>query len=327
MAQRAAAATHCRTPLILETTVVIPNWNGERWLRGCLDSVLRQTEMAVRILVIDNGSSDRSLELIRSDYPIVEIIELDRNYGFAHAVNRGISLAETEAVALLNTDVELEADWLARVSFRLDADDRAGAVACKMVGLDEATEIYSAGDVLRRDGVCEQRGRFEQDRGQYDTPGEIFAACAGAALYRREAVRQVGYFDEAFFAYLEDVDLGVRLQLAGWTCLYEPAVARHAGEGSSGQLSTPVQVLIERNTLLLVAKYFKPSWLPQVLYRQAAWKLHALRDGTFRGFLNGLRAGLRLLPYGIRARRRIFESASVPIDQVIPSLPIRGNRR
>lgn len=307
----------------METTVVIPNWNGERWLPDCLDSILKQSRMPVKVIVVDNGSSDDSLALIRDRYPIVEIVELDRNYGFAYAVNRGIEAAESEAVALINTDVQLSPQWLERTIARLEEAGDIAAVACKMVDLDDNARIYSAGDTLRRDGVGDQRGRFELDRGQFDSPGEVFAACAGAALYRRAALSAVGNFDERFFAYLEDIDLGVRLRLAGWRCVYEPAVAKHAGEGSSHQLKTSVKTLVERNTLIIVAKYFKLQWLPLVLYRQVAWKWHAIHDKTLASFLAGMRAGLKLLPYALCERQRLLGGAVVPIEQVIPAAQIR----
>ena len=163
-----------------------------------------------------------------------------RNTGFAYAANRGIEAATGELVALINTDVVLSPDWLQRMTAALTARPGAApaaSAACKMLSLREPTVLYDAGDILRRDGACEQRGRFMPDVGAYDEPGEVFGACAGAALYRRDAVLGVGGFDERYFAYLEDVDLALRLRLAGWTCAYEPAVCWHAGEGSSAQLA------------------------------------------------------------------------------------------
>ena len=129
-------------------------------------------------------------------------------------------------VALLNPDVALAPDWLERTTGTLADDARLGAVACKMVDMADPRRLYDTGDLLRRDGAAEQRGRFAVDDGRYDGAGKVFAACAGAALYRRAAVEEVGGFEERFFLYLEDVELGLRLRLAGWACGYEPAVAR-----------------------------------------------------------------------------------------------------
>jgi GT2 family glycosyltransferase len=174
--------------------------------------------------------------------------------------------------------------------------------------------------------VCEQRGRFRADDGRYDEPGEVFAACAGAAAYRCDAFLAAGGFDERFFAYLEDVDLGLRLRLAGWSCRYEPAVARHAGGGSSGQLARPVGAWVARNTLLMVARSFPVRWLPLVLYRQIAWAWHAARSGQLRAHVRGLAAALPALPSMLRERGGLRRRATVPVAAVVPPRAIRGPR-
>ena len=251
--------------------VVIPNWNGRRWLPGCLASLAAQQLAPSEVIVVDNGSRDGSREYLAAAHPDVRLIALGRNTGFAHAANQGLRAAGAGTVALINTDIELAPDWLARMAAVLDAHPDCASVACKMLSLADPGEVYDAGDVLRRDGACEQRGRFGRDDGRWDEPGEVFGACAGAALYRREAVLGLGGFDERYFAYLEDVDLALRLRLAGWDCRYEPAVALHAGEGSSHQLSGAHHRLIARNTVILVTRFFPAAWAGPVLYRQLAW--------------------------------------------------------
>jgi GT2 family glycosyltransferase len=304
-------------------SVVVPVWNGRRWLPGLVESLRRQTVAPLEIIAVDNGSEDGSREWLAAHAPEVRVLAQGTNTGFAPAANAGISAARGEAVALLNTDIELDAGWLAHALAALG--DGAGSVATKMLDLADPGLVYDAGDVLRRDGVCEQRGRFRPDAGQWDAPGAVFAACAGAALYRRAAVLAVGGFDERFFAYLEDVDLGLRLRLAGWTCAWEPrAIARHAGGGSSGQLSRPVAGWAERNTLLLVAKAFPARWLPLVAYRQAAWLSHAVRQGEARAFLGGVRAALPLLPAMLRERRGLRRCATVSVEHAVPARPWRG---
>jgi GT2 family glycosyltransferase len=305
--------------------VVIPNWNGSRWLPGCLQSIAAQTVPAAEVIVVDNGSTDGSLELL-AGHPSVRVVALGRNTGFAFAANRGVEAAASEFVALVNTDVELAPDWLERMAAALSADPAAASVASKMVDLDDPTLLYDTGDVLRRDGACEQRGRFERDDGSYDAPGEVFGACAGAALYRRSVLLDAGGFDERFWTYLEDVDLALRLRLAGWGCRYEPAVARHAGEGSSVKLSKPLHFWVERNTLLLVAKAYPARWLPQVAYRQLGWAWHALRDGRLGAHLRGAAAAVPLLPAVLRERRALRSAARAPLEAVVPARPIRGRR-
>jgi GT2 family glycosyltransferase len=308
----------------MEVAVVVPNWNGRRWLAKCLESLAAQTRPPVEIVIVDNGSVDDSLELARSSQLPVRIIELGHNTGFAFAANRGIEAAAADAVALVNTDIVLAPDWMERMTAVLEADPSLGAVACKMVQMNGSGTLYDTGDFLRRDGVCEQRGRFEPDDGRYDHPGEAFAPCAGAAVYRRRAVLDVSGFDERFFSYLEDVDLGLRLRLAGWRCAYEPAVAEHAGGGSSWQLSPPVEHWIERNTLMLVTKAFPLRWMHLVAYRQLGWAWHALRDRRLRAHLGGIVAALPMLGAMARERRRIRSSAVVPIDVAVPAGPIRS---
>ena len=311
--------------MALRASVVVPVWNGRRWLPGLIASLRAQTFAPDELIAVDNGSTDGSLEWLAEHAPEARIVELGRNTGFACAANRGIAEATGEIVALVNTDVELAPEWLERALAALG--EGVGAVATKMVDLADPGVLYDAGDVLRRDGVCEQRGRFRADEGRWDAPGEVFAACAGAALYRREAVVALGGFDERFFSYLEDVDLGLRLRLAGWRCAWEPrAVARHAGGGSAGQLARPVAAWAERNTLLLVAKAFPWRWLPMVAYRQLAWAVHAARRGGLGGFLRGAAAAVPLLPAMLRARRVLRREAVVDVREAVPARPWRGPR-
>lgn len=307
-------------------SVVVPNWNGRRWLAGCLGALARQELAPAEVVVIDNGSTDGSLRYLRDEHPEVRVIALGRNTGFAHAANRGLDAARGELVALVNTDVVLAPDWLRRAARALQTHPDAASVACKMLSLDRPEVVYDAGDVLRRDGVCEQRGRFGLDDGRWEEAGEVFGACAGAALYRRQAVLAVGGFDERYFAYLEDVDLALRLRLAGWGCRYEPAVALHAGEGSSHRLPGGHHYLVERNTLLLVAKAFPVRWLPLVAYRQASWLRHAARQRRLGAHLRGAAAGIVLAARAGGDRRRLRASARVPIEVVVPSRPVRGPR-
>jgi GT2 family glycosyltransferase len=193
-----------------------------------------------------------------------------------------------------------------------------------MVDMADPGHLYDTGDLLRRDGACEQRGRFTRDDGRYDAPGEVFAACAGAALYRRAAVAEVGGFEERFFLYLEDVELGLRLRLAGWRCRYEPVTARHAGEGSDTVPVRSVEGWVERNTLLLAARHFPARWLPLIAYRQAGWAWHALRAGRLRAHLRAAAGALPLLPAMLRERRAVRRGARVPVEAVVPALPLRG---
>ena len=248
----------------MRSAVVIPNWNGARWLVGCLDAVAAQSRPADEIVVVDNGSSDDSPAILAAHPASPRVIEVGENLGFGAAANRGIEAVSAEAVALINTDVVLAEDWLEGAVGALADHPRAAAVATKMVTLADPGQLDDTGDFLGRDGAAIQRGRFRRDDGSYDAPGEVWGACAGAALYRRDAVRGVGGFDERYFMYLEDVDLALRLRMAGWECRYQPVVARHASEGSSRSLSRGLTWWVARNTVLLTGKAFPARWVPLV---------------------------------------------------------------
>lgn len=307
----------------MRVAIVVPNRDGRRWLPGMLAALRAQTRPADRIVVVDDGSRDDSVAWLRAEG--VEVVQRHRSGGFAAAVNAGLAaVADCDAVALVNTDVELAPDWLARTVAALEAHGDAGAVACKMVGMDDVALIDDAGDALRRDGVCEQRGRGHRDAGQFDAPGEVWGACAGAALYRREALAAVGGFDEAYGMYLEDVDVALRLRLAGWTTRYEPAVARHAGAGSG----SAVGYYVARNTMILVARWFPARWLPYVAYRQASWLADAARRGprALAEHLRGLAAGTARLPAALRARHGVGGTQRAAMERAVPARPWRGPR-
>lgn len=305
------------------TSIVIPNWNGMRWLDGVLASVADQTLQPYEVIVVDNGSTDGSREHLAAAWPNVDVVHWHENRGFAAAANDGFHRAHGDFIALVNTDIELAPDWLERAVRALESNPGAASVATKMVDLENPEMIYDTGNFLRRDGACEQRGRFRRDQGQFDEPGEVWSACAGAALYRKTAVVDVGGFEERFFTYLEDVELGLRLRLAGWSCVYEPCVARHAGGGSEAALTGGAAKWVERNTVLLVVRHFPLRWIGPVLYRQLAWKLKALRAGNLGPYSRGFFTGLRWAPSMLKSRREATASA-VSIQVAVPNRPWRG---
>jgi GT2 family glycosyltransferase len=306
----------------LRVAVVVPNRDGRRWLPGMLAALRAQTRPADRIVVVDDGSRDESVPWLREQADVA-VVTRATSGGFAAAVNDGIAaVADCDAVALVNTDVELAPDWLARMVMALEAHGEAGAVACKMVGMDDPALIDDAGDTLRRDGVCEQRGKGHRDVGQFDAPGEVWGACAGAALYRRDAVAAVGGFDTGYGMYLEDVDLALRLRLAGWTTRYEPAVARHAGAGSG----SAVGYYVARNTIILAVRWFPARWTRYVLYRQASWLVDAARRGphALGEHLRGLAAAVPRLPAAWRARHGVGGTQRAAMERAVPARPWRG---
>lgn len=299
-------------------TVVIPNWNGERFLRVCLPSLREQSFEDFETVVVDNGSTDASLDLISTNFPEVRTIRLPENRGFSAAVNAGIRASEAEFVALLNNDTEQDPGWLAALVRAAETHPEAGLFASKLLDYDDRGVLDGAGDALRLSGLPYRLGHGERDRGQFDEPGYAFGACAAAALYRREMLDRVGLFDEDFVSYCEDGDLSFRAQLAGYRCRYVPgAIVYHMGSASSGgKRSALATRLGSRNSLSLLAKNLPlplvPHLLPFFLPGQLARLLTAAAAGTLRAHLQGLSEAWRQRSLTLEKRRRIQESRKVP---------------
>ena len=274
--------------------VIIANWNGAQHLRVCLDSLRTQTYPNFEVIVADNGSTDGSLEMLREEYPEVQVLELGENYGFVIASNRGAAATEADILVMLNNDTEAEPGWLAALCQALEANPKAGSAASKMLLFDRRDTIHSAGDMLGEDFIPQNRGVWEVDQGQYDDRTEIFGACGGAAAYRREAWEQVGGFDERLFMYLEDVDLAWRMQQAGWESVFVPEarVYHHLSATGGGEIAS---YYVGRNTILLHRRYLSPDqWLdalPAHIY--IVWDaLRAWRGGAARARLRGVWHGV-----------------------------------
>jgi hypothetical protein len=213
-------------------SVIVLNYNGKGFLNSCLSSLASQTYSDFEVIVVDNGSRDGSPEYIEENYPWVRLAKNDENLGFAGGTNVGIRAAKGEFIITLNNDSRADSRFIEEL-IKPMADPEVGVCAAKMLFPDG--RINSAGICISRSGAAWDRGMFEPDRGQYEFVEEVFGACAGAALYRREMLDEIGLFDEDFFLYLEDVDLAFRARLAGWKCIYVPGarVIHHHG-GTAG---------------------------------------------------------------------------------------------
>ncbi len=224
----------------MKLAVVIPNWNSIDFIEDCLQSLQRQTQPHT-VIVADNGSVDGSMELIRDKYPTVQLHSFPDNTGFTGGVNRGIKPALEqgfEAIVLFNNDAVAEPDWLERLAAAAQAYPKAGIITSKIRHLSDS-KLDSTGDFYSIWGFPFPRGRDETDHGQYDAPEQqvVFAGSGGASLYRAELFRQIGLFDQRFFAYFEDTDLSFRAHLTGWEVRYEPsAVVRHRISATSSRM-------------------------------------------------------------------------------------------
>jgi GT2 family glycosyltransferase len=209
--------------------------------------------------MIDNGSTDGSVEFIRSNFPKTVIIENKENLGFAAANNQGIRAARGKYIATLNNDTKLDNNWLSSlVNLAESSESCVGMWAPKILSMKEPTTIDSVGGLLiYRDGIARGRGRGKEDKGQFDKVEEVLFPSACSALYRKDMLDEIGYFDEDFFAYCEDTDLGLRGRLAGWKAFSAPnAIIYHHYSGSTGRYSEMKAFLVERNHLWVVLKIF-----------------------------------------------------------------------
>jgi GT2 family glycosyltransferase len=247
-------------------SVIVVNWNRAALLRSCLESLRQQSGVNFEIIIVDNGSTDDSLEAVKdfkktSTIPL-RLIKNERNFGFCAANNQGIAAARGELIALLNNDAEADPGWLQAMSAELQARPDFGMIASKILVYEDPRKIDKAGHLIYLDGQNRGRGTGEIDSGQYDRIEEVLWPDGCAALYRKSMLDDIGGFDEDLFAYGDDAELGLRARIAGWGCLYVPhAVVRHHRASTLGLMSSRRLELIERNRLLLAIKHFPLSLL------------------------------------------------------------------
>lgn|SRR5574341_645533 len=216
-------------------SVIIVNYNGMKFLKKCIPSLLMQSYPKIEIILVDNGSNDSSIDYVKKEFPSVQIIDNKRNFGFAKGNNIGIKAAKGDLIATLNNDTEVAPTWIEELVNVMNSNEDVGMCASKILFMKEPHLINSTGIYISRSGACWDRGIFETDQGQYERIEEVFSPCAGAALYRRDMLDEIGLFDEDFYAYMEDVDLAFRGKLTGWKCLYVPkAIVYHVHSGTAG---------------------------------------------------------------------------------------------
>lgn len=311
--------------------MVIVNWNGRHLLGECLTSLLAQQAAGIEIILVDNGSDDGSAEYVREHYRDVRVVSLPENQGFAGGNNVGIGIAAGKYIALLNNDTTADPAWLKNLLAEAEADPPSvGMWASKVLSSDKPDIIDNVGLLLFPDGLGRGKGRLEKDEGQYDQTEEAFFPSGCAGLYRREMLDEIGLFDEEFFAYADDVDLGLRARLAGWQCIYVPsAKVFHKYSASSSAHSPFKAFLVERNRIWVLLKYYpmemvlvSPFWtLARLLFHlfgaltgKGASGRFSEQNSVFNAMAILLRAwysALKSLPGVIRQRRAFFKSKRI----------------
>jgi GT2 family glycosyltransferase len=295
-------------------SVVIANWNGRHHLAACLPALAEQTLPPDEVIVVDNGSTDGSVAWLEASFPSVRVLANDRNRGFAAANNQGIDAARGDYVALLNNDARPMAGWLAALNQAVEGDPRRGMAASLMVFADRPGVINSTGICVDRLGISwdRQGGRPVAAAGEAEV--EVFGASAGAALYRRALFDDVGVFDEAFFAYLEDVDLAWRARWRGWQAVFAPSALVYHAHSATGQEGSPFKTYwLSRNKLLVIAKNYPAPflwrYLPLILAYDGLSLGNALAGGRGLSALRGRLAGWRELGAAGHQRRALQSAA------------------
>ncbi|MDE7332924.1 MAG: glycosyltransferase family 2 protein [Lachnospiraceae bacterium] len=280
-----------------KTTVVIPNYNGIKYIDACLHSVCKGS-VVPEIILVDNGSTDGSLLLVKEKYPSVKILEFAENTGFSKAVNAGIKMAGTRYVLLLNNDTVAGQEMTARLEEAMEEHPEIFSAGARMINLHDKNKLDGAGDFYCALGWAYARGK-DKPADSYNKPGRIFSACAGAAIYRRELFEKIGYFDENHFAYLEDIDIGYRADIYGYPNRYVPeAEVFHAGSAVSGSRHNAFKVkLSARNSIYLVYKNMPflqilinlPFLLAGYLVKFLFFSLKGMGTAYGKGLLEGVR--------------------------------------
>lgn len=312
-----------------QVTVVILNWNGRHLLAGCLSALQAQTFCDFETIVVDNGSSDGSVEWLRAQHPAVHVIQNSTNLGFARANNQGIRIAKAPLIMLLNNDASLAPDCLQVLVETVAHASWAGMLACKILQQDAPELMDSAGIEVDRAGVAWNRG-WGEPAAAHTHPREVFGPSAAAAVYRRALLDQIGLLDDDFFIYYEDVDLAWRAQWAGWRCLYVPeAVAYHIHSATTGRGSPFKNFLLGRNKWRAILKNYPfmtlAAYFPLMVMLDFGAALVASWRSRNLGPIRGRMAVLRDVRKMWRQRRSVQQYAppAVPWRKILVPVHLR----
>ncbi|HMW55709.1 MAG TPA: glycosyltransferase family 2 protein [Accumulibacter sp.] len=312
-------------------TVVVVNWNAGQLLRRCIEHLLRQTHSAQHIVVVDNGSNDGSADFLDAT-PDIELFRLGCNVGFASANNIAIQHCKTEFVALLNPDAFPEPDWLERLLAAAVNYPGATAFGSRLLRDGSATLLDGIGDAYHVSGLAWRLGCGQNLHPQDLRPRTIFAACAAAALYRHDALLRTGGFDEAYFCYFEDVDLGFRLRLDGGECRYVPdAVVHHIGSAITGRTSDFSVYHGHRNLVWTFVKNMPGIWFWVLLPIHLLMNVLVLATYTALGrgacLYRAKRDAVRDLGRVWEQRRAVQAVRRVPARTVLAAMEVLPWRR
>ncbi|MBF0557416.1 MAG: glycosyltransferase family 2 protein [Nitrospirae bacterium] len=294
-------------------SIIIVNWNGKEFLEDCFNALQRQSHKDFEVIFVDNASTDASLKLAKelaADLKLnAKFVINKENRGFAGGNNEGFKHSSGEYIALLNTDTVADENWLRELTGAMSDDATIGLCASKLVVFNENV-IDSAGDGYSTFGHAFKRGEGLSDTA-YPEKEYVFGACAGAALYRREMIERIGFFDEDFFLIFEDTDISFRALLSGWKCLYVPqAVVSHRVGGSIRTISESAAYHVVRNDKLVKIKNIPFRVLmykaPCLILGEIIWLIYYIIQKRFGCYVRGNIDALKMLPLMLKKRRQIM---------------------
>jgi len=306
--------------------VVIVNYNGANFLKACLSSISQQSVKPERVIVIDNASTDSSIEIIETDFPEIELVKLSQNSGFAAANNTAFSLIENcNWVALLNPDTIAPVSWVEKLKQAISQYPENSVFSCRLEDMNDSSKLDGTGDQYHVTGLSWRRDHGASTSINRSVEEGVFSPCAAAALYRLEDVVSAGMFDESYFCYNEDTDLMFRMRLKGKSCLHlDHCVVRHAGSGITGAQSDFSVYYGHRN---LVWTYFKnmPSfllwlYLPQHILLNLVSIVYFTMKGRFKVIVRAKWHALCGLPRILRMRRSIHQPDNVSSSVIVNSM-------
>ncbi len=252
----------------MEASVIIPNWNGRKLLKDCLNSLAEQTFKEFKIILVDNGSKDNSLEYVEKNFPQVKIIKLGKNFGFARAINEGVKTSNAEYVVFLNNDTKVDKNWLGNLIKCADSHPEVISVNSKLLNFYDRKIIDGVGILINEVGQARSIGWQEKDSGQYEKEQYIFGSTGGASLFRRKDFIEVGLFDEKYFMYCEEVDFSFRAQFRGYRSIFCPgAKVFHKHKATSRKLPAHIEYWQFRNMTQTIIKDFPAG----ILFKNWRW--------------------------------------------------------
>ena len=307
------AAERLKGRSMCKVSVIIPNYNGKKYLKDCLDAMENQSFRDFEVLLVDNGSEDGSREYVRSVYPWVRLISMGENTGFCKAVNQGIQNSVSPFVILLNNDTIADKDFVGELVKAIESKPRAFSCQAKLLEMARQDRMDDAGNYYCALGWAFAEGKGKPEE-RYSKEKKIFASCGGAAIYRRKFLENTGLFDEEHFAYLEDLDIGYRGKLLGYENWYCPkARVLHVGSGTTGSRYNLFKVRYSsRNNVYLI---YKNMPLLQILWNLPLFILGfgvKMAFFTVRGFGGEYAAGLKNgVTVSIKNKGKKFHASSV----------------